>query len=103
MQADFRNVLKMFYGVLKSADGDLRFAMLTGVTKFSKVSVFSDLNNLEDISMMPQYHDICGVSEKELHATLDAEVERLAQANEQTKEEAHPELTYWCKHHKQDP
>ena len=92
LQTEFRNALKAFYGVLKSADGDLRFAMLTGVTRFSKVSVFSDLNNLEDISMMPQYHDICGISEKELHATFDAEVEKLAQANEQTKEEAYLEL-----------
>ena len=92
LQTDFRNALKAFYGVLKSADGDLRFAMLTGVTKFSKVSVFSDLNNLEDISMRPQYHDICGISEKELHATFDAEVEKLAQANGQTKEEAYEEL-----------
>ena len=92
LQTEFRNALKAFYGVLKSADGDLRFAMLTGVTRFSKVSVFSDLNNLEDISMMPQYHDICGISEKELHATFDAEVEKLAQANGQTKEEAYLEL-----------
>ena len=92
LQTEFRNALKAFYGVLKSADGDLRFAMLTGVTRFSKVSVFSDLNNLEDISMMPQYHDICGISEKELHATFDAEVEKLAQANGQTKEEAFLEL-----------
>ena len=92
LQTDFRNALKAFYGVLKSADGDLRFAMLTGVTRFSKVSVFSDLNNLEDISMMPQYHDICGISEKELYATFDAEVGKLAQANGQTKEEAYLEL-----------
>ena len=92
LQTEFRNALKAFYGVLKSADGDLRFAMLTGVTRFSKVSVFSDLNNLEDISMMPQYHEICGISEKELHATFDAEVEKLAEANGQTKEEAYLEL-----------
>ena len=92
LQTDFRNALKAFYGVLKSADGDLRFAMLTGVTKFSKVSVFSDLNNLKDISMSLHYHDICGITEKELHATFDAEVEKLAQTNEQTKEEAYLEL-----------
>ena len=92
LQTDFRNALEAFYGVLKSADGDLRFAMLTGVTKFSKVSVFSDLNNLKDISMSLHYHDICGITEKELHATFDAEVEKLAQANEQTKEEAYLEL-----------
>ena len=92
LQTDFRNALKAFYGVLKSADGDLRFAMLTGVTKFSKVSVFSDLNNLKDISMSLHYHNICGITEKELHATFDAEVEKLAQTNEQTKEEAYLEL-----------
>ena len=92
LQTDFRNALKAFYGVLKSADGDLRFAMLTGVTKFSKVSVFSDLNNLKDISMSPHYHDICGITEEELHATFDAEVEKLAQANEQTKKGAYLEL-----------
>ena len=51
LQDEFRNALKAFYGVLKSADADLRFTLLTGVTKFGKVSVFSDLNNLRDISM----------------------------------------------------
>ena len=60
LQNDFRNALKAFYGVLKSADGDLQFAMLTGVTKFGKVSVFSDLNNLNDISMDLKYNEICG-------------------------------------------
>ena len=51
LQTEYRNTLKAFYGALKSCDGYIRFAMLTGVTKFSKVSVFSDLNNLMDISM----------------------------------------------------
>ncbi|MBP3373751.1 MAG: ATP-binding protein [Bacteroidaceae bacterium] len=92
LQTEFRYALKAFYGVLKSADGDLRFAMLTGVTRFSKVSVFSDLNNLKDISMSSHYHDICGITEKELHATFDAEVEKLAEANGQTKKEAYLEL-----------
>lgn len=92
LQADFRAALKAFYGTLKSADGDLCFAMLTGVTKFSKVSVFSDLNNLEDISMEPKYHDICGISEEELHVYFDEEVERLATENRQTKEEAYMSL-----------
>ena len=92
LQTEFRNALKAFYGVLKSADGDLRFAMLTGVTKFSKVSVFSDLNNLKDISMSPHFHDICGITEAELHAVFDEEVCKLAVANEQTKEEAYETL-----------
>ena len=92
LQTEFRNALKAFYGVLKSADGDLRFAMLTGVTKFSKVSVFSDLNNLKDISMSPHFHDICGITETELHAVFDEEVGKLSVANEQSKEEAYETL-----------
>ncbi|MDR2357699.1 MAG: AAA family ATPase, partial [Oscillospiraceae bacterium] len=59
---DIRNALKGLYGVLKSADQWLRFVLLTGVTKFSKVSVFSDLNMLRDISMENDYAGICGIS-----------------------------------------
>ena len=92
LQTDFRNALKAFYGVLKSADGDLRFAMLTGVTKFSKVSVFSDLNNLNDISMDDRYNEICGISQQELHDVFDEEIGKLAVANEQSKEEAYETL-----------
>lgn len=51
LQKYYRNTLKPFYGALKSKDGYIKFAMLTGVTKFGKVSIFSDLNNLKDISM----------------------------------------------------
>ena len=92
LQDEFRSVLKAFYGVLKSADADIRFALLTGVSKFSKVSVFSDLNNIEDISMSPHYYDICGISESELHETFDDEVGELATANGQTKDEAYETL-----------
>ena len=92
LQTEFRNALKAFYGVLKSADGDLRFAMLTGVTKFSKVSVFSDLNNLNDISMDDRYNEICGISQQELHDVFDEEIGKLAIANGQSKEEAYETL-----------
>ena len=92
LQTEFRNALKAFYGVLKSADGDLRFAMLTGVTKFSKVSVFSDLNNLNDISMDDRYNGICGISQQELHDVFDEEIGKLAVANEQSREEAYETL-----------
>ena len=92
LQTEFRNALKAFYGVLKSADGDLRFAMLTGVTKFSKVSVFSDLNNLNDISMDDRYNEICGISQQELRDVFDEEIGKLAVANEQSKEEAYETL-----------
>ena len=92
LQDEFRATLKSFYGVMKSADADIRFVMLTGVSKFSKVSVFSDLNNLMDISMSPNYYDICGISEQELHNVFDESVGELAKANEQTKEEAYEML-----------
>lgn len=80
LQKEFRNTMKAFYSVLKTMDGCIRFAFLTGVTKFGKVSVFSDLNNLDDISMRNQYADICGVSEKELHDNLEVELHELADA-----------------------
>lgn len=80
LQREFRNTLKPFYGVLKTMDGCIQFAFLTGVTKFGKVSVFSDLNNLEDISMWNKYIDICGISEQELHRYLKAEMHEFAEA-----------------------
>jgi hypothetical protein len=73
----FRDRLKGFYGILKSADANLRFVFLTGVTKFSKVSVFSDLNHLLDISMKKQYAGICGISESELTAYFQPEIRAL--------------------------
>ena len=92
LQEEFRNALKAFYGVLKSADADLKFALLTGVTKFAKVSVFSDLNNLNDISMSPRFHNICGITDEELHTVFDDEIQALADANKQTKEQAYNQL-----------
>lgn len=70
LQEAYRNILKAFYRVLKSMDGYIQFAMLTDVTKFGKISVFSDLNNLDDISMREPYVDLCGVSEQEIHDNL---------------------------------
>ena len=92
LQESYRMTLKAFYGVLKSCDRYIRFAFLTGVTKFGKVSVFSDLNNLEDITMLAQYSSVCGISEDELHQYFDSSVEALAQANGMTKEECYGQL-----------
>ena len=77
---NYRQTLKAFYGVLKSADRYLRFVFLTGVTKFSQVSVFSDLNNLDDISMRKDYVEICGVSDQEIHENLETELHEFADA-----------------------
>ena len=74
-----RTTLKGFYGVLKAMDACLRFVFLTGVTKFSKVSVFSDLNHLDDISMSNHYSGICGISEQELLANFQPELHLLAE------------------------
>ncbi len=62
-----RDELRGFYSVIKAADEHLRFVMLTGVSKFSKVSIFSGLNNLEDISLNPDYGSICGYTEEDLN------------------------------------
>ncbi|MBS6225581.1 ATP-binding protein, partial [Parabacteroides johnsonii] len=80
LQDAYRSLLKSFYGALKSADGHIRFAMLTGVTKFSKVSVFSDLNNLEDISFRRNYNELCGISEQELQDNLGDELPEFSQS-----------------------
>ena len=92
LQIYYRNTLKAFYGALKSADRYIRFAFLTGVTKFGKVSVFSDLNNLIDISMLPKYSNICGISETELHSYFDDDVAALGRVNGMTKEECYERL-----------
>ena len=88
LQDAYRTLLKAFYGALKSEDAHIRFAMLTGVTKFGKVSVFSDLNNLQDISMDERYADICGISEAELSENFSEDIRNLAEANGQGLEEA---------------
>lgn len=87
LQDEFRSTLKAFYGALKSMDGCIRFAFLTGVTKFGKVSVFSDLNHLTDISMDARYYNICGITEEEIGEYFKEGVSELASANEMTKEE----------------
>ena len=92
LQEEYRAVLKAFYSVLKTQDRYIHFAFLTGVTKFGKVSVFSDLNNLNDISMDSQYADICGVSETELDAYFGDSVGELATATGMNFAETRAEL-----------
>lgn len=92
LQSEYRSTLKAFYGALKSSDRYIKFAFLTGVTKFGKVSVFSDLNNLIDLSLDHRYTSICGISEKELHDYFDIDVHALAEANGITKDECYKRL-----------
>lgn len=76
-----RTVLKFFFGVLKEAEVSkcLRFVFLTGISKFSRVSIFSELNNLEDISMQKEYSDICGYTEAELEHCFSARLQSFAE------------------------
>lgn len=87
LQAEHRAQLKAFYSVLKTQDRYIKFAFLTGVTKFGKVSVFSDLNNLTDISMDYRYISICGMTEKELLTNFKEGIGELASANEDNETE----------------
>ena len=89
---ELRFFLKGFYGVLKGMDYALRFAFMTGVTKFSKVSIFSDLNQLIDISLDEQYDGICGITESELLQNFQPEIQALAHETVKTYDESVAEL-----------
>ena len=75
---EYRNILKAFYGVLKSTDQYLRFVFLTGVTKFGQVSVFGDLDQLNDISMDDCYAGICGITNEEMEQNFHPDMEQFA-------------------------
>ena len=81
LQDAYRSKLKAFYSVLKTQDAKIRFAFLTGVTKFGKVSVFSDLNNLIDLSFDEDYTSLCGITEEELHEYFADGIRLLADKN----------------------
>ena len=87
-----QRILKSFFGNLKSMDRYIRFAFITGVGRFSKVSIFSDLNNLNDISMVNEYADICGWSEEELLGYFRPGIAELAEEREEAFEETLAEL-----------
>ena len=82
-----RAVFKGMFGQLKSLDGKLRFVLFTGGTKFSKVSIFSDLNQLQDISMDEDFDDICGITQEELERDFLPEIDALAQRRGLTRED----------------
>jgi len=87
-----RETLKGFYGTFKDADAHIRFVFLTGVTKFSQVSVFSGFNQPDDISMDSRYDAICGITEEELYSYFSEPITELAEKMEFTEEEMKQEL-----------
>jgi hypothetical protein len=90
--SQFREVLHGFYSNIKASDAYIRFALLTGVSHFSKLSIFSGLNNLTDISLSTDYYDICGVSESELRPFFKPYIEELAQKNNLSYEDCTKKL-----------
>ena len=95
LNEQYRNMLKAFYSVIKTCDQYIRFAFLTGVTKFSKISIFSDLNNLRDISMEKQYAGICGITQEELEANFQSEIQVLADEQELDYQQVLADLKQW--------
>lgn len=87
-----RNLYKGFFAVLKDQDAYLKFVFFTGVTKFSKVSIFSDLNQLRDITLTSQFESICGITQKELEDNFEAEIKEFSDKFGMTKEECLAEL-----------
>ena len=78
VNSHYREILKGFYSVLKSSNEYIRFAFITGITKFSYVTMFSGLNNLYDISLLDEYSDICGITEKEMIVAFSDNIKELA-------------------------
>jgi len=87
-----RETLSGFYKNLKSCDQYIKFAFLTGVTKFGNLSIFSALNNLQDISLWEEYQDICGITEDELHNYFDDGVAQMAEKHRISKDECYDRL-----------
>ena len=88
-----RRIMQNFYSPLKMLDPYLEFTFITGITKFSQLSIFSELNNLENISMFDQYSAICGISKTELTTQMRPDIEGLGKALGLTYEECLDELT----------
>ena len=83
-----RNVMRNFYSPLKASDPYLQFVFITGITKFSQLSIFSELNNLKNISMRPDYAGVCGITKEETLNAMSDYIDDFAEAQEITREEA---------------
>ncbi len=86
LHIELRNALKEFYGVLKSCDAHLRFIFITGVSRFSQVSIFSGLNQLTDLTFDPRYADLCGLTQEELEADFGPEIDRVIENTKRSRE-----------------
>lgn len=88
LQVELRGIMRDLFSPLKKNGQYIRFLFLTGISKFSQMSIFSELNNLQNISMSSDYSAICGITEEELHTQMKIDIEKMAQANGESYEEA---------------
>lgn len=87
---DFRRIMQEFYQPLKAADEDIHFCFITGITKFSQLSIFSTINNISDVTLLPKFAAICGITEEEVFSLFSEDIQQLAQnqgCSEQTTKE----------------
>ena len=91
---DMREVMQEFYQRLKMLEPKIKFCFITGITKFSQLSIFSTINNLMNVTMDPKFAAICGITEQELTTTLHEDIEMLAQKNGTTYDAMHAKLKY---------
>lgn len=94
LQEQIRNAMRNLFSPLKGEERHLRFVFLTGISKFSQLSIFRELNNITNISMLDKYSDICGISRNELVSIFKADIRELANENEMTYDEALSELQH---------
>lgn len=92
LQDKIRNIMRDFFSPLKRHEGDLRFVLITGISKFSQLSIFSELNNLKNISMKDEYSDICGITKEQLISDFKEGIEAMAEQNGMTTEETIEQL-----------
>lgn len=88
-----RQVMRNFYSPIKDADPYLRFVFITGITKFSQVSIFSELNNINNISMQPEYAGLCGITKEEVENQLQVDIASLAERLGKTYDETLEAIT----------
>ena len=95
LRAEFRSVLKPFYRVLETMDDYIRFVLITGVTEFGRINVFDDLHQIEDITLDDRYAEICGFTEQEIQANLEASLREFALKQDWNYEKTCHELGRW--------
>ena len=89
---ELRKVMQEFYTPLKACEKDIKFCFITGITKFSQLSIFSTINNLTNISLWPEFSAICGITEKELSEQMQEDIELMAIRNRLSVTEMHDKL-----------